>query len=214
MVALVLVAAVVLPSEDQADLKALADRLHASVLQVRGRTVRDGREVLSFGSGVLVGSGMAVTTLHAVAVGSAVVEEIEVLAPEAAPMAAHVAAAFPQIDLALLQLDGGASLAAPALAASDPAAGDVLIAMGADENEVTVVGVTVAEVHDGVAALVSPHLIDSRFWGGPLFDTHGQLAAVSLTAIVAPRAVTAGTLRALIQQARESRPFRTPTVVQ
>ena len=90
----------------------------------------------------------------------------------------------------------------------DYLSGDVLLAMGAGDEEVAVVGVTVVEVREGIADLTSPRLIDSRFWGGPLFDVRGDLAGVSLTAIGASRAITAGALRALVQRADASKAAR------
>src|SRR2546430_16722347 len=85
-----------LPQQETKDLRSLADRLHSTVLMVRGRAVRDGREVVSLGSGVLVGPSLAVTTLHTVAApsesGASIDEPIEALAADSTPMTAHVVA--------------------------------------------------------------------------------------------------------------------------
>ncbi|MCA1828726.1 MAG: hypothetical protein LC689_17525 [Myxococcales bacterium] len=43
--------------------------------------------------------------------------------------------------------------------------------------------------------------MDSRFWGGPIFDTQRRLVAIDLAALALPGAITASSLRTLLQQA-------------
>ena len=66
-------AAVIVPTDPQAGFKAVADRLHSSVIAVRARAVvnlspgSDAQQAVqtsSFGTGVLIGDGLAITTLH------------------------------------------------------------------------------------------------------------------------------------------------------
>ena len=72
-------AAVIVPSEPAAAWKAVADKLHSTVIEVRGLAPPPTRgpegaqemETVTFGTGVLIGSGLAITTLHAVAQPSA-----------------------------------------------------------------------------------------------------------------------------------------------
>jgi len=63
-------AAVTLPSDSGTPWKDLADRLHSTVIEVHGQL---SPESVSYGTGVLIGNRLAVTTLHAVAVPSRIV---------------------------------------------------------------------------------------------------------------------------------------------
>ncbi len=143
---------------------------------------------------MLVGSGYAVTTLHTVAQARA----IEVLINDFGAVQATLAAGDRDLDLALLRLPDSVLLPAPPFASDAPALGEPLVAMGAGENEVAVVGVTVAAAPGRTFALATDHLIDSRFWGGPLFDARGQLAGIGLPTIGQPRAAPVSAVKALI----------------
>jgi S1-C subfamily serine protease len=195
VLSMALLAAVVVPSEPQSELKAVADKLFATVVQVRALVPAEGgRQALIFGSGVLVGSGYAVTTLHSVAQAHG----IDVLISDHGALQASLVAGDRDLDLALLRLSGPVPLQAAPLAADAPALGESLVAMGAGEDEVAVVGVTVVAAQGRTFALATDHLIDSRFWGGPLFDARGRLAGIELTTVGEPRAAPATAVKALI----------------
>lgn len=195
VLSMALMAAVVVPSDPQAELKAVADKLFATVVQVRALVpVEGGRQAQIFGSGVLVGSGYAVTTLHSVAQAHG----IEVVVNDHGAVQAGLVAGDRDLDLALLRLFGSVPLAAAPLAPDAPALGEPLVAMGAGEDEVAVVGVTVVAAQGRTFSLATDHLIDSRFWGGPLFDARGQLAGIELTTVGEPRAAPASAVKALI----------------
>ena len=178
-------------------LKAVADRLHETVIEVRGTAAAAaGVETPTFGSGVLIGGGLALTTLHTVAGGG----NVEVLVQGAGTVVAKVVGGFPQIDLAVLRLDNAAALPSATLSDQPPAVGDALIAMGTDEDAVNAVGVSVAAVNGDLLVLAGNRRVDSRFWGGPIFDTQGRLVAIVVATLAVPGAVTASSLRALLQQ--------------
>ncbi len=184
--------------------KAIADRLYATVVQVQGI---EARQIVARGTGVLIGDGLAVTTLHSVSVlrgtSSMVVREIRVLATHEGPLDAQVIDAVPELDLALLRLGGaGGALAGAALATDDPAVGDRMVAMGMADAEIAGIGVVVAGLDGDVLSLTSRRTLDSRFWGGPLFDAQGKLAGIQLTGGDATRAVTARVIRALSDRHR------------
>jgi S1-C subfamily serine protease len=195
-------ASVILPDHDSR-WKAVADRLFSTVIEVRGQ---EAQETVSSGSGVLIGNGLAITTLHAVAVpgpdGRLVpLREVRVLVADVGPMDARVIAGVPEIDLALLLLpDRGASLAGAPLAAEVPAEGDLLVAMGAGDDAVTVRGVVVSSVNGDFFALSGKRMIDSRFWGGPLFDGEGRLVGILLTSLAGPKAISARVMQRLLDQ--------------
>ena len=196
-----LIAAVVLGGQEAPtpakQLKEVADRLHETVIEVHGTAAAAaGVETPTFGSGVLIGGGLALTTLHTVAGGG----NVEVQVQGAGTLVAKVVGGFPQIDLAVLRLDNAAALPSATLADQPPAAGDALIAMGADEDAVSAVGVSVVAVNGDLLVLGSNRRIDSRFWGGPIFDTQGRLVAIVVATLTVPGAVTASSLRTLLQQ--------------
>jgi S1-C subfamily serine protease len=197
-----LIAAVVLggaePSATAKQLKDVADRLHATVIEVRSSAAASADvETATYGSGVLIGDGLALTTLHTVSGGG----KIEVLAPAGGTVTAKLAGGFPQIDLAVLRLDDAAALPSAPLADQPPAVGDALIAMGTDDDVVTAVGVTVAAINGDLLVLASNRRVDSRFWGGPIFDTQGRLVAIGIATLAQPGAVTAAALRTLLERA-------------
>jgi len=196
-----LIAAVVLGGQEAPgpakQLKEVADRLHETVIEVHGTAAAAaGVETPTFGSGVLIGGGLALTTLHTVAGGG----NVEVQVQGAGTLVAKVVGGFPQIDLAVLRLDNAAALPSAALADQPPAVGDALIAMGTDEDAVSAVGVSVAAVNGDLLVLAGNRRVDSRFWGGPIFDTQGRLVAIVVATLTVPGAVTASSLRTLLQQ--------------
>lgn len=191
---IVLIAAVVLGGSDTAkQLKDVADRFHDTVIEVRAT----GAAVPMYGTGVLIGGGLALTTLHTVSSAGAV----EILVQGGAPVAARVVGGFPHVDLAVLRLDAPGALPSAPLADQAPAVGDALIAMGTDEDAVDAVGVNVAAVKGDLLVLASTRRVDSRFWGGPIFDTQGRLVAISLSTIALPGAITASAVRSMLDQA-------------
>jgi S1-C subfamily serine protease len=202
-------AAVIVRDSYPAHWKAIADRLVSTVVQIQGD---EAQHALARGSGVLIGNGLAVATLHAVAVrsGGAMVplQELQVLVPDAGRFGAHVVDAVPELDLALLLLsDEGKNLAAAPLATEVPAEGDLLIAMGTSDDAVTVIGMVVSRVSGELFTLDSKHAADSRFWGGPLFDEQGRLAGIQLASASGSKAVSAR----LIQRMLDRRRFGAPS---
>jgi len=196
-----LIAAVVLGGQEAPgpakQLKEVADRLHETVIEVHGTAAAAAGVVTpTFGSGVLIGGGLALTTLHTVAGGG----NVEVQVQGAGTLVAKVVGGFPQIDLAVLRLDNAAALPSAPLADQPPAVGDALIAMGTDEDAVSAVGVSVAAVNGDLLVLAGNRRVDSRFWGGPIFDTQGRLVAIVVATLAVPGAVTASSLRTLLQQ--------------
>ena len=160
-----------------------------------------------YGTGVRLGGGLAVTTLHTRGAvrpgGIQPASEIEALVSDIGPMPAEIVAWFPDLDLAILRLSGGSSLAGPTLAAEPPARGEPLVAMGTDEEAVSVVGVTVAAANDDHLLLTSLRRVDSRFWGGPLFDARGQLVGITVLSLAQPKALGSVAFRALLDQVRQ-----------
>jgi len=194
-----LIAAVVLGGQDVArQLKEVADRVHDTVIEVRASASAAGVQAPTFGTGVLIGGGLALTTLHTVSNGA----DVEVLAQgSSTPMSAKVVGGFPQIDLALLRIDNAGGLPSAPLAEQPPAVGDALIAIGAVEESVRAVGVNVLALNGDLVVLASNRRVDSRFWGGPIFDTQGRLVAIALSTLALPGAITASAVRNLLQQA-------------
>jgi S1-C subfamily serine protease len=195
-------AAVILPDSDPR-WKAVSDKLISTVIEVQGQQAVD---TISFGSGVLLGHGLAITTLHAVAQPSATgqmtpLREVRVLVPDVGPLDARVMVGVPELDLAVLLLpDRAVSIAGAPLATEVPAAGDLLVAMGAGDDAITVRGVVVSGVDGDVFRLVSKRLTDSRFWGGPLFDAQGRLVGIQLTSLAGSKAISARVIQRLIEQ--------------
>jgi len=196
-------AAVTLPSDSGAAWKEVADRLHSTVIEVHGQVAEDS---VSYGTGVLIGNRLAVTTLHSVAVLSSTgkmtpLQNVQVVVPAVGAMEAHVIAGAPELDLAILALpDGAAWLEGASLATDAPEQGEALVAMGTGDDAITVVGVVVTSVDGDMFGLASKRLIDSRFWGGPLYDSRGRLAGVHLTSIGPSKAVSARVIQRLLDQ--------------
>jgi len=206
-------AAVIIPSESAAAWKAVADRLHSTVIEVRGRAASPTRaegalemETVSFGTGVLIGNGLAVTTLHAVAQPSASgkmipLQDVQVLVPDLGAVDARVIAGVPELDVAILALpEPAASVEGAPFAFETPLAGESLVAMGAGDGSVSVLGVVVSSVNGDLFTLLSKRIMDSRFWGGPLFDSRGHLAGIQLTSVGPSKAISARTIQRLLDQ--------------
>ena len=207
-------AAVIGPREQKGEFESLADRLRSTVIEVRATAAvvvpgaNSAPEVLqtpSFGTGVLLGDGLAVTTLHTVGVvlpgRMTAWSDIEASVPDLGKVAAQVVAWFPELDLAVIRLEGAASIGAAPLGTETPGAGELLIAMGVDEDAVRVVGVTVAGVSGDQLILASSRRIDSRYWGGPVFDLKGRLVGISLPSPT-PKALTSVAFGTLLDRVR------------
>ncbi|HEX4386141.1 MAG TPA: serine protease [Myxococcales bacterium] len=201
---LVVAAVIINQSQDATKLRSVADRLHSSVIEVKA--TREDEEA-SWGTGVLLGNGLALTALHSVGTVAAdgqvtPLGTIDAVVYDHGEVRAHVVAAAPELDLALLRLESGNSIAAAPLAGEAPSVGDHLVAMGARNEEIVAAGVTVSvSEDDGSLVFTSPRKVDSRFWGGPVFDGQGQLTAMTLHSRGSIRAVSIASLRSLIDQA-------------
>jgi hypothetical protein len=204
-------AAVILRSPEDA-LKAVADKLHSTVIDVSGRVSVPGEggsavpERVTHGTGTLLGHGLAVTTLHAVALPSPAgklipLQDVQVVVAGGAPMAAQVIAGAPDLDLAILALPAeAASLEAPPISTDTPAQGDPLVAMGVDDEAVVVVGVSLAAVNGDLLSVGGKRILDSRFWGGPLYDERGRLVAIELMSLGPSKAISARVIQRMVEQ--------------
>lgn len=202
--------AVIVRSDPTDMFKSVVDKRHGAVIGVRGLAVApDGGapvETLTYGTGALLGNGLAVTTLHAVALPSSQrkmmpLQHVQVLVPEKGPMPARVIAGVPDLDLAILELSAaGAALEGPPFSSAMPAAGDPLLAMGADDEAVIGIGVEVVAVNGDFLLLRAKRMLDSRFWGGPLFDAQGRLAGVELMSLGPSKAISVEAIRRLVEQ--------------
>lgn len=190
-------AAVVVPILPALDVKSVADRVHSLAVAVRVHafvtTGADGMnariaEVVSSASGVLIGDGLVLTTLSAVAVrrSDGQIEPpgaIEVVTDQVGLAPARFVAGDPTLDLAVLQLpEQLRDLDGATLAASDPIVGEAMIAIGAEGDSLYVVGVGLERVEfapGGGARLYMNQELPPSFWGGPLFDAEGRLAGLS-----------------------------------
>jgi S1-C subfamily serine protease len=201
---LVVAAVIINQGQDVSNLRSVADRLHTSVIEVKAS--RDEEEV-SWGTGVLLGNGLALTALHSVSAASAdghiaPMSSIAAIVYDHGAVRAHVVAVAEELDLALLRLDSGVMPEAAPLASEPPSVGDHLVAMGARNEEIVAAGVTVSKsAVDGSLVFTSPRTVDSRFWGGPVFDGEGHLTAMTLESMGAIKAVSIASLRSLIDQA-------------
>jgi S1-C subfamily serine protease len=207
--------------QDPADaFKAIADKLHSTAIDVRAgapATTDAGvsrLEIVAHGTGTLLGGGFAVASLHAVAVPDASgkmtpLPHVEIWVPDHEPVQVRVLAGAPELDLALLELPASlASLEGAALAPALPAEGDPLVAMGIDDEAVVVVGASVGAVNGDLLSLTGKRMLDSRFWGGPLYDANGRLAGIVLMTFGPSRAVSAAVIRKMLdQRPRSSTPY-------
>jgi S1-C subfamily serine protease len=189
-------AAVVVPLPHRPELQAVADRVHAFTVQVRARAFiaehSDGglrmHDAVSVVSGVLVGDGLVLTALSAVALRGRdgalqPVNEIEVTVDDVGPMPARLVAGDTGLDVAILELPGEArSLPGASLAAEDSNVGDAMLAIGVDGDSIKAVAVLLAHVSvgdDAGARLQIEHALPPPFSGGPIFDDHGHLVGVT-----------------------------------
>jgi S1-C subfamily serine protease len=191
-------AAVVRPLVPHPELRGVADRVHALAVLVQaqvpieltdqsGHVVRTATQSAS--SGVLMGGGVVLTDLRAVAirVGEGrlkVAPAINVQIDGAGSFAARLIGADASSGVAVLRLpDAPGGLAGAALAKGDPAAGDAVLALGVQGRQVTAVGVVLEQSSD---KLQTKEPLPEPFWGGPLFDAHGELVGLALPAPDAP----------------------------
>ena len=201
---LVVASVIINQSQDVSNLRSVADRLHTSVIEVKAS--RD-EEESTWGTGVLLGNGLALTALHSVGTASAAgkimpMRNIAAIVYDHGAVRAHVVAVAAELDLALLRLDSIDTPEAAPLASEAPSVGDHLVAMGARNEEIVAAGVTVSKsAVDGSLVFTSPRKVDSRFWGGPVFDGEGHLTAMTLESMGSIKAVSIASLRSLIDQA-------------
>lgn len=216
--------ALVTLGDAQPDLKSVADRLHSTVVVVRAIApvavgADNSNDVLgtaTLGTGVLVGDGVIVTTLHTIGVvlpgRVSAWSNIEALIQDEGSFAAEVVAWFPEVDLAILRISLTAPVARVPFAGDPPERGDRLLVMGAGEDTVNAVGAVVAGVAGDLIFMASTHAIDSRSWGGPVLDAKGQLAGISLPSTTTPRALTSAAVRRLLDRVRVDREGTPPAV--
>ena len=161
--------------------------MRSSPPRLRGKTVASQRPSRPV-SGVLIGDGLVLTTFSVVASRRSDGQleppaAIEVVTDEVGVVPARFVIADPALDLAILQLpDQLRDLGGATLAASDPAVGDGVIAIGAEADSLYVVGVSIDRVEfapGGGARLYINRALPESFWGGPLFDAEGRLAGLS-----------------------------------
>src|SRR2546429_9993301 len=88
----------------------------------------------------------------------------------------------------------------PALSTDTPAEGEPLVAMGVDDDGVVVVGVSLAAVNGDVLTVGGKRMLDSRFWGGPLYDGRGRLVAIGLMSLGPPKAISARGIQRMLGQ--------------
>src|SRR5439155_1512584 len=86
------------------------------------------------------------------------------------------------------------------LSTDTPAEGEPLVAMGVDDDAVVVVGVSLAAVNGDVLTVGGKRMLDSRFWGGPLYDGRGRLVAIGLISLGPPKAISARVIQRMLDQ--------------
>ena len=96
------------------------------------------------------------------------------------------------LPVGVVQADAGDAIAISGLSASETA--------GVADTAVTVRGVVVSSVNGDFFGLGSKRMIDSRFWGGPLFDGEGRLAGILLTSLAGPKAISTRVIQRLLDQ--------------
>ena len=180
-----------LPLNSPVAMRAVAGRVQPLVVAVRSQALfaigaRGGPseqyEAVSEASGVLVGEGLVVTTLHAVALPGSdgqprPVSEVQVVVAGLAAFPARVAALEPVLGLAVLELSGPTEhLGGAALARLPAGAGDALIAVACLGDRWSAVEAAVED--GGPLRLRTAAPLDSRFWGAPLFNREGELAGL------------------------------------
>jgi S1-C subfamily serine protease len=212
-------AAVVVPVPAPLDMQAVADRVHSLAVAVRARAfVSDGApggrahltESVTSASGVLIGDGLVLTTLSAVALPRTdgrfePADGIDIVADEVGVVPARLVMGDPALDLAVLQLpEELRGLDGATFAPKDPVVGDGMLAIGAEGNSLYVVGVNLEQVEfaaGGAARLYADRPVPPSFSGGPLFDGEGRLAGLTTPgASDSGFAVPASVLRALVDR--------------
>lgn len=191
-------AAVVRPLVPHPELRGVADKVHALAVLVQARAPieladKTGRVVhtatQSASSGVLMGGGLVLTDLRAVAmrIGDRLqaAPTINVQIDGVGSFAARLIGADSSSGVAVLRLpDAPGSLPGAALAKGDPLAGDAVLALGIEGREVTAVGVVLEQQSSDKLQTKQP--LPEQFWGGPLFDAHGDLVGLALPAAGTP----------------------------
>lgn len=176
---LALLAAVVGPLWTAPDLRSVADRAHAWTVHV---TARGANETVT-ASGVIIRGGLVLTDLHGLLSkqpdGTIAPAEIVVDVAGVGALPALLAGADVALGIAVLRLpDAARDLPGADIARSDPDIADPLLAMGSDGKVVDVLGVKVDHVDR--LRLHTTGALPPEFRGGPLFDAHGDLAALEL----------------------------------
>ena len=72
--------------------------------------------------------------------------------------------------------------------------------MGAADNAIEVTGVIVSRVSGELFTRASRRTIDSRFWGGPLFDAEGRLVGIQLTSVGSSKAISVRVIQQMLDQ--------------
>jgi len=72
--------------------------------------------------------------------------------------------------------------------------------MGAGDDAITALGVVVSSVNGDLFALTSKRMIDSRLWGGPLFDAEGRLVGIQLTSVGSSKAISVRVIQQMLDQ--------------
>lgn len=196
--ALLLLAFVARPLFTPPDLQTVADRAHGFTVLVVSRAAGEEKRA----SGVLIRGGLVLTDLNGLvspgADGSiAPRAEIVVVIDHLGPLPAALAGGDTDLGIAVLRLpDVAKKVPGASIATEDPAVADNLVAMGTDGTVVDVLGVKVDHVESG-ARLRTSSVLPETFRGGPLFDVHGDLAALELPL---GAAIASSVLRLLEQQ--------------
>jgi S1-C subfamily serine protease len=128
--------------------------------------------------------------------------DIEVVLQDSPPMSAKIVGWFPDLDLAVLRLAESPAVEALELAPEVPRVGEPLLAMGADDEAISVVGVSLAASSGDQLLLTSNRRVDSRYWGGPVFDIKGRLVGITLPSVTTT-AISSVAIGALLDRVRK-----------
>jgi hypothetical protein len=205
-------------------LRAVADRVEEQVVQIHSRATLAVRNALGeleprtaslAGAGVLIGNGLALASLHVALLAGAdgalaQVDQIAIAVPNHGIYQAALLGGDLEMDVGLFQLLGAPDMEGAALAPGDPALGDTVVALGSARDYTTAVGsaVTSVQISGGLAVrflLAAP--LGSVFWGGPVFDSDGELCGLlSPAADGSIAAVPVSLLRRVIEMAAGPQP--------
>ena len=72
--------------------------------------------------------------------------------------------------------------------------------MGVDDDAVVVVGVSLAAVNGDILTVGGKRTLDSRFWGGPLYDGRGRLVAIGLMSLGPQKAISGRVIQRILDQ--------------